>query len=78
MVGERHERQMDRGLGDNAAPRLSEIFYSSGVFGENSAGTDASIEDLVLGLRPQDRLSAAAAIRRIVRLHSEEALRRVG
>jgi diguanylate cyclase (GGDEF)-like protein/PAS domain S-box-containing protein len=77
MVGERHERQMDTGFGDNAAPRLSEIFYSSGVFGENSAGTDASIEDLVLGLRPQDRLSAAAAIRRIVRLHSEEALRRV-
>jgi diguanylate cyclase (GGDEF)-like protein/PAS domain S-box-containing protein len=56
--------------------RLHDIFYSSGVFGEAAAHTDAAIEELVLGLRPQDRLSVAASIRQIVRRHSEEALRR--
>jgi len=58
-------------------PRLSDIFYSSGVFGETAASADASIDALVRSLRPQDRLDVAAAIRKIVRQHSEEALRRV-
>jgi diguanylate cyclase (GGDEF)-like protein/PAS domain S-box-containing protein len=77
MGCERHERHMDATSGDSANSRLSEIFYSSGVLGESAASTDDAIEELVLGLRPQDRLSIAAAIRRIVRLHSEEALRRI-
>jgi len=55
---------------------LFDIFYSSGVFGETAVGTAASIDELVCGLRPQDRLGVAAAIRKIVRQHSEEALRR--
>jgi diguanylate cyclase (GGDEF)-like protein/PAS domain S-box-containing protein len=56
--------------------RLLDIYYSSGVFGETTGSTNAAIEELVRSLRPQDRLSIAAAIRQIVRQHSEEALRR--
>jgi len=62
---------------DVADPRLFDIFYSSGVFGETAAVTAASIDELVRSLRPQDRLGVAAAIRKIVRQHTEEALRRV-
>jgi diguanylate cyclase (GGDEF)-like protein/PAS domain S-box-containing protein len=57
--------------------RLFSMFYSSGVFGETAAGTEAAIEKLVQSLPPQDRLGLAAAIRTIVRQHSEDALRRV-
>ncbi|OBX17794.1 hypothetical protein A9995_14875 [Erythrobacter sp. QSSC1-22B] len=57
--------------------RLFDIFYSSGVFDESASNTDASIEEVVQSLRPQDRLSVAAAVRQIVRRHSEEALRRI-
>jgi diguanylate cyclase (GGDEF)-like protein/PAS domain S-box-containing protein len=64
--------------GENTAdPRALEIFYSSGVFGENASSTDASIDALVRSLQPRDRLSIAASIRQIVRQHSEEALKRV-
>jgi diguanylate cyclase (GGDEF)-like protein/PAS domain S-box-containing protein len=59
-----------------ADTRLFDIVYSSGVFDENAAATEASIEVLVRSLGPQDRLSVAAAIRQIVRQHTEEALRR--
>jgi diguanylate cyclase (GGDEF)-like protein/PAS domain S-box-containing protein len=60
-----------------ADQRTLDIFYSSGVFDESSAATDCAIEALVKSLQPRDRLSVAAAIRQIVRQHSEEALRRV-
>jgi diguanylate cyclase (GGDEF)-like protein/PAS domain S-box-containing protein len=53
-----------------------DIFYSSGVFGESGSSTEAAIENLVGSLRPCDRISVAAAIRQIVRQHSEQALRR--
>jgi diguanylate cyclase (GGDEF)-like protein/PAS domain S-box-containing protein len=59
-----------------AAERLLNIFYSSGVLGEASGDADAAIGQLVRGLQPQDRLNVAAAIRKIVRQHSEQALRR--
>jgi diguanylate cyclase (GGDEF)-like protein/PAS domain S-box-containing protein len=63
-----------RAAGDR---RLFDISYSSGVLGDNAASTEAAIDGLVRGLRPQDRLSVAASIRKIVRQHSQEALRRV-
>lgn len=63
--------------GDIADPPLFDIFYFSGVFGDTAAGTAASIDELVRSLRPQDRLGVTAAIRKIVRQHSEQALRRV-
>lgn len=72
--------QRDRGASSDrqaADPRLFDIFYSSGVFDENASSTDASIQEVVQSLRLRDRLSVAAAIRQIVRRHSEEALRRI-
>lgn len=72
-----HDHQGSASCEDIADPRLFDIFYSSGVFGEKSAITEAAIEKVVRDLRPRDRLSVAASIRQIVRQHSEEALRRV-
>jgi diguanylate cyclase (GGDEF)-like protein/PAS domain S-box-containing protein len=72
-----HDRR-DRsyhGAGDDTE-RLLGIFYSSGVLGDAEGEAEAAIEALIGGLRPQDRLSVAAAIRQIVRQHSEQALRR--
>jgi diguanylate cyclase (GGDEF)-like protein/PAS domain S-box-containing protein len=56
---------------------LFDIFFSSGVFGDAAASTDAAIDALVASLRPQDRLKVGKTIRQIVRRHSEEGLRRV-
>jgi diguanylate cyclase (GGDEF)-like protein/PAS domain S-box-containing protein len=77
MRHENDDRRKDIAPKDAGNPRLFDIFYSSGVFGENTANTELAIDELVRSLRPQDRLSVAAAIRKIVRQHSEEALRRV-
>jgi diguanylate cyclase (GGDEF)-like protein/PAS domain S-box-containing protein len=74
-VGQAHPRRSSDCTEHGDGRRL-DIFYSSGVFGETLGSTDAAIEELVHSLRPQDRLSVAAAIRQIVRQHSEEALRR--
>lgn len=78
MWQDRNQRSWGAPSGpDPAASRSLDIFYSSGVFGETALSTEASIDLLVRGLRPQDRLSVAAAIRQIVRQHSQEALRRI-
>jgi diguanylate cyclase (GGDEF)-like protein/PAS domain S-box-containing protein len=74
-IDQEHPRRSLEGA-EETNERLLDIFYSSGVFGESLGSTDAAIEELVRSLRPQDRLSIAAAIREIVRQHSEEALRR--
>ncbi|MBU2408262.1 MAG: diguanylate cyclase [Gammaproteobacteria bacterium] len=58
-------------------PRLFDIFYSTGVFAQKEGDTEAAIDEVVRTLRPEDRLCVAASIRKIVRKHSEDALRRV-
>lgn len=73
----RERRQGSAEPEDVADLRLFNIFYPSGVFGDRAAATDNAIENVVRSLRLQDRLSVAAAIRHIVRQHSEEALRRI-
>jgi diguanylate cyclase (GGDEF)-like protein/PAS domain S-box-containing protein len=54
----------------------SSLFYSSGVFDEAAARTEAEVDELVKSLRPDERLRFGAAIRKLVKEHSEEALQR--
>lgn len=58
-------------------PPLFDLFYSSGVFDERNADTESAIDEVVSSLQPEDRICVTAAIRKIVRQHSEDAIRRV-